>query len=79
VVIKTNDEKRFAGKDAEAVVRAMKRDRWYLTERPKREYMEEVAGRVQEMTGSVIRLDAEGFLLDLQHLGLIQFEALGVA
>jgi hypothetical protein len=79
MVIKTKDGKRFAGKDAVAVVVRMRDDQWNLESRPKREYKEEVAGRVQQMTGSIIRLDAEGFLLDLQALGLLKIEGGGEA
>jgi hypothetical protein len=79
VVVKTSDGKRFAGKDAVAVVARMKSDQWHIEGITKREYKEEVAGRVQQMTGEVIRLDAEGFLLDLQGLKLLKIEGGGEA
>jgi hypothetical protein len=79
VVVKTNDGKRFAGKNAVAVVGRMKVDQWHIEGTTKREYKEEVAGRVQQMTGAVIRLDAEGFLLDLQELKLLKIEGGGEA
>jgi hypothetical protein len=79
MVIKTNDGKRFAGRDAVGVASRMKDDHWHIEGLSKREYKEEVAGRVQQMTGAVIRLDAEGFLLDLQALGLLKIEGGGEA
>jgi hypothetical protein len=59
MVIKTNDGKRFAGRDAVGVASRMKDDHWHIEGLSKREYKEEVAGRVQQMTGAVIRLDAD--------------------
>lgn len=69
--ITTNDGKHFAGKDAREVVRKLRDTQWSLGFQPKGEYMLEVANRVQQITGCVIPLDAEGFLLGLQTAKLI--------
>jgi hypothetical protein len=79
VVVRTNDGKRFAGRDAKAIVRRMKRDQWHIERVPKREYMEEVALRVSQTHQRMVRTDAEGFLLDLADAGLLEFEQQGVA
>ncbi len=75
--VKTKDGRTFAGKNPKAVVRAMKRDQWHIEHVPKRDYIVEVADRVQEMTGTIIRLDPSEFLFDLQEAGLLEIEKNG--
>ena len=79
MVILTNDGKRFVGRNAKGIVRQMKAMQWNLEDSTKREYMEEVADRVQQMTGVMIPLDVEGFLLGLEKARLIRFEGQGTA
>lgn len=77
--IKTNDGKTFAGKDAQTIVRKLRNTQWNLGYQPKVEYMLEVSDRVQQMTGTRVPTDAEGFLLGLHSLGLIVIEGHGSA
>lgn len=71
MTITTNDGKTFTGADEKEIVRAMRDQQWHLGYQPKVEYMEEVALRVQQMTGEIIPIDAAGFLLALHTIGLI--------
>lgn len=77
MIIRTSDGKRFAGRDSKAVVRRMRDDGWHVEFVPKSDYMEAVANRVQQMTGEIIPVEAEGFLLALQNLKLITIEGAG--
>lgn len=76
MVITTNDGKTFAGRDARHIVRQMRDTQWHIGHLPKTSYMEEVAYRVQQMTGELLPLDsADGFLLGLQRVKLITIRA----
>lgn len=70
ITVKTNDEQVFQGEDAKVIVRAMKNAQWNAPD-TKREYMEQAAERVRQMTGQRPREDAVGFLTDLQTAGLV--------
>lgn len=67
-------EQTFEGEDARAVVREMRDSDWHAPDK-KRDYMEQVAERVEGMTGERISTDgAEVFLHELHRVGLIEFE-----
>lgn len=75
--VDTKDGNLFEGVDAKDVVRQMKMTEWGHPEK-KRDYMEEVAERVEQMTGrEVPHTSAAGFLLGLADAGIINVEADG--
>lgn len=72
--VTTQDGATFSGDTPEQIVSQMRRDNWSAPPK-KREYMEEVAERVIDMTGSVVRADtATNFLNDLQDSGFLKIE-----
>lgn len=70
--IETNDGAHFQGRNAKAIVRAMKHDQWSAPD-TKGEYMEQVSDTVMGMYGAVVRIDsAENFLHDLGTAKLVR-------
>ena len=65
----TSDGETFIGPDAEALIARMRGTVWDPPATLE-EYIAEVADRVEQMTGRAPRLDPEGFLADLQAVGL---------
>jgi len=65
----TNDGETFIGPDAEALIARMRDAVWDPPETLE-EYIAQVADGVEQMTGRAPRLDPEGFLADLQAVGL---------
>lgn len=63
----------FHGATAQEVVRAMRNTQWNAPVL-KRDWMEEVAERVEQMTGERPRTRAREFLADLKRLGLVTIE-----
>lgn len=70
MIIKTTGGDIFRGKDAKGVVRAMKQTQWNAPD-AKRDYIKQVADRVEQMTGVRPRRGADKFLSDLAGLGLV--------
>lgn len=77
MIVKTGEGQEFAGATAEAVVRQMRDTEWNAPEK-KRDYMEEVAERVFNMTGleipSPTTIPASEFLQYLERAGLVTVE-----
>jgi len=65
----TNDGETFIGPDAEALIARM-RDTVWDPPATLEEYIAQVADRVEQTTGHAPRLDPDGFLADLQAVGL---------
>jgi hypothetical protein len=71
LTVKCSDGAVFTGSDEKAIVRAMKHTDWHAPER-KGEYMEDVAARIDMMTGQKIRVSSpKAFLKDLQAVGFL--------
>lgn len=68
-----NDGSVFEGRDEVEVVRQMRAFQWEAPEK-KGDYMEEVARRVNQMTGFGIRNDPHGFVSDLETLGMLRVD-----
>lgn len=67
----------FEGDDAKEIVRQMKMTEWGHPEK-KRDYMEEVAERIEQMTGrTILHTSAAQFLLSLADAGVITIVADG--
>jgi hypothetical protein len=76
--VDTHDGTVFEGDDAKDIVRQMKMTEWGHPEK-KRDYMEEVAERIEQMTGSEVpHGSAASFLLGLAEAGLITITSDGV-
>lgn len=72
--IQTNDGATFTGPDAKAVVRQMRDQQWSAPVM-KRDYMVEVAERVEMLTGErIATTPAETFLNELERVGLVTIE-----
>jgi hypothetical protein len=69
----TSGDDHFIGADADEIVRQMRETVW-SPPADLRGYMEQVADRVQQMTGARIRTEPEGFLADLAAVGLLRFK-----
>lgn len=65
----TEDGATFEGEDARDLVRQMRDAGWQHYDR-KRDYMEDVSSRIEQMTGEPVRTFAEGFIEDIIEAGL---------
>ncbi len=71
LTVTCNDGAVFTGTDEKDIVRQMKHTDWHAPER-KGEYMEDVATRIETMTGLKVRwTTAKTFLKDMENIGLV--------
>ena len=74
LTVRCSDGAVFTGPDEKSIVRQMKHTDWNAPER-KGEYMEDVAARVDMMTGQSVRTTSvKTFLKDMQAVGLLAIE-----
>ena len=74
ITVTTTDQQTFTGADAQDIVSQMRDAQWNAPDK-KRDYMQQTAERVEQMTGERPRTDATGFLTDLAKAGLITVSA----